>query len=979
MKVLVVTAHDAVNLSVENVVREFVRRGHEIGVFANRMEPRHIRMFDDLNVPIQPISALTAEEVKKYDCAFCPMDSVPSLTFHDIYIFTYNFIFSNRWATPAGDFMFVQTEKRPIFCWEDCARMAVGSPKNDTVVSEVSTSNRILYIDTGHYPFGLEGKTQLGQTLISMCSKFPGYDFVVKPRWLPNEVNNIHVNKIHLYDVITKLCDGQLPNNLQLLYEYRDMQELIDECITVITPGSSAYLDAALRGKGLLILGGLASENSYDLRTDTVWKLLFSDMEASGCLVDFKDAEKFLPHGLKCREEHLDRIVAYRGNVSQKIVEVAEYICTEFLCKNKFPAIKQYDLRTYKEAIQQDPSVNYTTLKQRRMKNQVLVLSRRFDWVAASIDYGKWFSILDSCYQDYPATPSALKELNTKMLRELDKLWYEYKAELSQDPIDQSNLLQSMFQLGHHNEILQFSSEEILCIGPYHYYLGKIYQKQKMPEAAINSLCLFLKEANSRTYIKYPQEVVWGIRNAYDYLLNVYDGKNIPIEVFADLYCALYEQRDPMVVAYNRRKRAHNFLPKVAEQFKDINPEQALKCLRLYAKYEYHYNIRERNERIGVLEREIASLRGSKVYRSAQAVTWPFRKLKGGIKCWRENGFKYTINRLRQKAGSWISAKAPAIHRIWGVFSKKVLGGYALYKGMMEKYGENAQILLSSAALGDNYLLGRCVGAYMSKKYPDRTPVFCVYGKQGVDIANLFGIGHSEPFNMADYQILINLFMFIDNKLIHLDLMHHHIGYRHTAILMHVEGLHGFNLSTIGMAYLDVEEAELQSPKFVYEDNFIFDLFSMHSLPAGKTVLLSPYAKSVKQIPVRFWERLAAELLKKGYHVCTNSAGEFELTIKNTLPLLIPLQYAVPFIERAGIYIGLRSGLSDVLSSAKAVKIVLHPRANFKRGLVRDINYSYSMIGMYHQPNQYELIYSNENENELLHDIMQTVGQTNGH
>lgn len=48
MRILVITAHDAVNLSIENVVREFIRRGHEVGIFARRMENRHIRMFKKL-------------------------------------------------------------------------------------------------------------------------------------------------------------------------------------------------------------------------------------------------------------------------------------------------------------------------------------------------------------------------------------------------------------------------------------------------------------------------------------------------------------------------------------------------------------------------------------------------------------------------------------------------------------------------------------------------------------------------------------------------------------------------------------------------------------------------------------------------------------------------------------------------------------------------------------------------------------------
>lgn len=47
-----------------------------------------------------------------------------------------------------------------------------------------------------------------------------------------------------------------------------------------------------------------------------------------------------------------------------------------------------------------------------------------------------------------------------------------------------------------------------------------------------------------------------------------------------------------------RKKRAHNFLPMVAEHLMDTDSERALKCLRIYARWEYHYNIRERDNQI---------------------------------------------------------------------------------------------------------------------------------------------------------------------------------------------------------------------------------------------------------------------------------------------------------------------------------------------------------------------------------------------
>jgi len=46
--------------------------------------------------------------------------------------------------------------------------------------------------------------------------------------------------------------------------------------------------------------------------------------------------------------------------------------------------------------------------------------------------------------------------------------------------------------------------------------------------------------------------------------------------------------------------------------------------------------------RVATLEKEVAALVRSEAYRTGMFVTWPARKAWGGVKCLRENGFKYT-------------------------------------------------------------------------------------------------------------------------------------------------------------------------------------------------------------------------------------------------------------------------------------------------------------------------------------------------
>ena len=73
-----------------------------------------------------------------------------------------------------------------------------------------------------------------------------------------------------------------------------------------------------------------------------------------------------------------------------------------------------------------------------------------------------------------------------------------------------------------------------------------------------------------------------------------------------------------------------------------------------------------------------------------------------------------------------------------------------------------------------------------------------------------------------------------------------------------------------------------------------------------------------------FWEALADGLKNKGFSVCTNSSGENEPAIFGTTAIFVPLNIVPQFISKSGYFIGVRSGLCDVISAATAKKIILY-------------------------------------------------------
>lgn len=91
-----------------------------------------------------------------------------------------------------------------------------------------------------------------------------------------------------------------------------------------------------------------------------------------------------------------------------------------------------------------------------------------------------------------------------------------------------------------------------------------------------------------------------------------------------------------------------------------------------------------------------------------------------------------------------------------------------------------------------------------------------------------------------------------------------------------------------------------------------------------KKIVLSPYAKSIINFSPIFWEKLANELLIKGYDVYTNCAAALEYEIKDTKRLELSFEELLGFLK-GNVFIGIRSGLCDLVSFITDKKIILYP------------------------------------------------------
>ena len=99
-------------------------------------------------------------------------------------------------------------------------------------------------------------------------------------------------------------------------------------------------------------------------------------------------------------------------------------------------------------------------------------------------------------------------------------------------------------------------------------------------------------------------------------------------------------------------------------------------------------------------------------------------------------------------------------------------------------------------------------------------------------------------------------------------------------------------------------------------------------IPRGRGVLLAPYAKSVVPVPWSFWEQIAKRHASQGDVVATIVYGD-EDPVPGTLALEIPMPELLDAVEHAGTFISLRSGLCDVVHTARARKVHAFPDAHY--------------------------------------------------
>lgn len=262
----------------------------------------------------------------------------------------------------------------------------------------------------------------------------------------------------------------------------------------------------------------------------------------------------------------------------------------------------------------------------------------------------------------------------------------------------------------------------------------------------------------------------------------------------------------------------------------------------------------------------------------------------------------------------------------------EILKGWEIYKKIRKKHGERARIFVCPfPALGDVYLTGRYLETYCERENIS-SYVITVAGKACLDVLSLFGIRDVELLSKKESDYLVQSLVFCGLKECNAEIFHQRFPYTvGIGALGNYKGIcfnDHFKYTMFGMSEKENGKVPGKSADSSYIDRF----FKENGLIKGRTVIMSPYANTSAKLPSGFWEKTAEEYKNKGYTVCTNSSGKEEPAIKGTKVVFFPIQEAIQIVEAAGIFTGLRSGFCDIISSAKAKKIIIYPDRVYQGG-----------------------------------------------
>lgn len=252
----------------------------------------------------------------------------------------------------------------------------------------------------------------------------------------------------------------------------------------------------------------------------------------------------------------------------------------------------------------------------------------------------------------------------------------------------------------------------------------------------------------------------------------------------------------------------------------------------------------------------------------------------------------------------------------------KLLKAWFILKKLKKMYG-NQILLCPYPGTGDAYLTGRYLQNYLSNNSINNYTIL-VTGKVFKKVLEMYGYDNIYQITLYECEQLKELLTCFGGERLGIHYMMYW-GLR-TQNIYHIENYKRISFSELFKKAVFEDDNEAFAELTYCEDKeYIDEIINTKKIIPGKTVILAPYANSFShELTLEWWEELVSILKKHNYKVFTNSSSEKEPVIKGSEPILLKYEDMYPVLEVAGYFIGVRSGLFDLMGSAKCKKIVIY-------------------------------------------------------
>ena len=245
--------------------------------------------------------------------------------------------------------------------------------------------------------------------------------------------------------------------------------------------------------------------------------------------------------------------------------------------------------------------------------------------------------------------------------------------------------------------------------------------------------------------------------------------------------------------------------------------------------------------------------------------------------------------------------------------------GEAILNDFSTRHPGCFKFLCPFSALGDIYIMMSYLPHFMKKRNIEKC-VIAVVGNACAQVVKLFGNYDVESFSQKNMDEMIQAAIYTQDKdsfIPHQD--RPYVVNLHKALYVKCIPLE--LMYRCGVFGLPKETVPVLPTEFV-------NYPELDKIPEGKSVILSPYAKSVTTFSDDVWKVIIQYYTSRGYKCFTNVVGD-EIPLEGTLPVSPKIPELKSVVERAGKFVGIRSGLCDVIRSVNAEKIALYPDYNY--------------------------------------------------